>query len=289
MPGSGVELLIDDAKNFLKYMAFDPPVGPLYDYATFNIDTDLVTMTNTAAWCSAEDTNLLPFKVAGGKLIQWHGHADAVTSPLASIGYHENVIANLGEEETQSFFKLYMIPGAFNGGGIGCSNIDWLSVIQGWVENKVEPAAIIGARPAGGGYSFRTRPVCPYPQVSRYLGAGSIDDALNFRCAHPVPSSVSIKPKRIKINGRGTVKATLTLPVGYDARNFSQVAVTCEGAPGQKVKISKKGSVVKAKFNEVDLQNLTPGRDIIFTVTAIYEQGGQVLAFEGSESIRVVD
>ena len=28
----------------------------------------------------------------------------------------------------------------------------------------------------------RTRPLCPYPQVARYKGTGSIDDAANFTC-----------------------------------------------------------------------------------------------------------
>ena len=31
----------------------------------------------------------------------------------------------------------------------------------------------------------RTRPLCPYPQVARYTGTGSIDDAANFRCTLP--------------------------------------------------------------------------------------------------------
>jgi feruloyl esterase len=31
----------------------------------------------------------------------------------------------------------------------------------------------------------RTRPLCPYPQVAKYQGAGSIDDAANFTCAPP--------------------------------------------------------------------------------------------------------
>ena len=31
----------------------------------------------------------------------------------------------------------------------------------------------------------RTRPLCPYPQVARYTGSGSIDDAVNFACADP--------------------------------------------------------------------------------------------------------
>jgi feruloyl esterase len=28
----------------------------------------------------------------------------------------------------------------------------------------------------------RTRPLCPYPQVAKYKGNGSIDDAANFSC-----------------------------------------------------------------------------------------------------------
>jgi feruloyl esterase len=31
----------------------------------------------------------------------------------------------------------------------------------------------------------RTRPLCPYPQVARYSGTGSIDDAANFVCKAP--------------------------------------------------------------------------------------------------------
>jgi feruloyl esterase len=28
----------------------------------------------------------------------------------------------------------------------------------------------------------RSRPLCPYPQVARYKGTGSIDEAANFTC-----------------------------------------------------------------------------------------------------------
>jgi hypothetical protein len=31
----------------------------------------------------------------------------------------------------------------------------------------------------------RTRPLCPYPQIARYNGTGSIDDASHFRCSAP--------------------------------------------------------------------------------------------------------
>ena len=31
----------------------------------------------------------------------------------------------------------------------------------------------------------RTRPLCPYPQVAKYKGSGSIDDEANFTCSQP--------------------------------------------------------------------------------------------------------
>jgi feruloyl esterase len=35
------------------------------------------------------------------------------------------------------------------------------------------------------GQVTRSRPLCPYPQVARYRGQGSIDDAANFECKMP--------------------------------------------------------------------------------------------------------
>jgi len=35
------------------------------------------------------------------------------------------------------------------------------------------------------GKLVRTRPLCPYPQVARYSGSGSSDDAANFVCKAP--------------------------------------------------------------------------------------------------------
>jgi feruloyl esterase len=33
------------------------------------------------------------------------------------------------------------------------------------------------------GEPTRTRPLCPYPQVARWTGSGSTDEAGNFACA----------------------------------------------------------------------------------------------------------
>jgi feruloyl esterase len=46
-----------------------------------------------------------------------------------------------------------------------------------WVEQGTAPERIVATRPG------RTRPLCAYPQVARYRGTGSTDDAANFDCA----------------------------------------------------------------------------------------------------------
>jgi Tannase and feruloyl esterase len=33
--------------------------------------------------------------------------------------------------------------------------------------------------------TVRTRPLCPYPEVARHSGSGSIDEAANFSCRAP--------------------------------------------------------------------------------------------------------
>ncbi len=53
-----------------------------------------------------------------------------------------------------------------------------------WVEVEKVPDRIIGARVEDDVVKF-SRPHCPYPQVARYRGAGSQDDADNFECTVP--------------------------------------------------------------------------------------------------------
>jgi feruloyl esterase len=50
-----------------------------------------------------------------------------------------------------------------------------------WVEHGQAPDRIIASLNQGG-QTVRTRPLCPYPQVARWTGIGSTDDAANFVC-----------------------------------------------------------------------------------------------------------
>jgi len=63
------------------------------------------------------------------------------------------------------------------------------AALERWVEQGAAPDKIIATKykrdfNSSGGIA-RTRPLCPYPQVARYRGSGSIDDAANFVCRAP--------------------------------------------------------------------------------------------------------
>ena len=67
---------------------------------------------------------------------------------------------------------------------MGPGSFDALQPLMDWVEKGTAPAAIPASRTVQGKVE-RTRPLCAYPEVARYKGAGSIDDAANFACAKP--------------------------------------------------------------------------------------------------------
>lgn len=88
-----------------------------------------------------------------------------------------------GQNEADGFARLYMIPGMHHcSGGPGPNAFDMLAVLEAWVEKGVPPARVIASRVVDG-KPGRTRPLCPHPQVARYAGQGSIDDAASFACA----------------------------------------------------------------------------------------------------------
>jgi feruloyl esterase len=68
------------------------------------------------------------------------------------------------------------------GGGPGPSTFDAISAMEQWVEKGRAPEQMIASHSTEGKVD-RTRPVCPYPQVAKYKGSGSIDEAANFSCA----------------------------------------------------------------------------------------------------------
>ena len=69
-------------------------------------------------------------------------------------------------------------------GGPGPDRFDALTALERWVELGEAPARIVASRVADGAVD-RTRPLCPYPEVARWNGSGSTDEASNFACVPP--------------------------------------------------------------------------------------------------------
>jgi hypothetical protein len=120
--------------------------------------------------------------------------------------------------------------------GIGCDTFDLLTPIRMWVEKGIAPDEIVGSRVVNN-QTVRTRPLCPYPEVARYLGTGSIDDESNFVCVNTVPAKVEFSPEIVTLGKGKRFTATIRYPSGYNVHGFS--AVVCEGAKADRLTHSR--------------------------------------------------
>ena len=188
---SGVEKPGGSAIDFMRYSVFQDPD---YDLRSFDFDADWDLANNRVVGAdetlgsalNAVDPDLTAFKAAGGRLISYHGWADALIPGQYAVDYYDSVIEAMGGlAETTDFYRLFMAPGvAHCRGGPGPDRFDAVSALERWVEEGAAPDRLIAAKVVDGEVQ-RTRPLCPYPQVARYQGAGSVDDAASFACVDP--------------------------------------------------------------------------------------------------------
>jgi Tannase and feruloyl esterase len=167
-----------------------------WDFRAYNLDRDVkVADDSMGGRLNAVDPNLKSLRNRGGKLILYHGWNDPALAPMATVNYYQSVVSKMSQKETADFVRLYMVPGMQHcGGGPGPDSFGATPVapradsqhsmstaLESWVEQGTPPGKIIASKYAGD-RAARTRPLCPYPQVARYSGTGSTDDAANFKC-----------------------------------------------------------------------------------------------------------
>jgi len=176
---------------------------PHWDVRTLEPDRDLEYANQKLGFMNAIETNLTPFEKRGGKLLLYTGWGDSVVAPEDTVAYYEGVTKAMGgPERTRKFARLFMVPAMGHcGGGPGPNQFYAMGALEPWVELGKAPEKIIAvhstpatAGDAGSSPGNRTRPLCPYPQVARYRGSGSIDEAENFTCVNP-GAAATAKPK----------------------------------------------------------------------------------------------
>lgn len=153
---------------------------------------------------AAVSLNLRPFARHGGKLIISSSVNDGIFSGASIARWYRMMNRHMGGR-AHEFARLFMVPNMAHCGGGPATNdfaVNELNAITAWVEKGVAPDRIVAANhntsspfPAAGGlFDARvainfptggTRPLCPYPQISRYVGSGMTNDAANFVCVAP--------------------------------------------------------------------------------------------------------
>ena len=146
---------------------------------------------------ATDNPDLSAFKARGGKLIMYHGWSDNLIMPQGTVRYYDRM--RQAVESPDAFSRLYMVPGMGHCGGgsnvnefgqqasgqvAAAPKTDIFRALMAWSEKGQAPADITAARLENGAVQ-RTRPLCPYPQVAKYKGTGSTDDAANFVCSAP--------------------------------------------------------------------------------------------------------
>ncbi|MFA5495871.1 MAG: tannase/feruloyl esterase family alpha/beta hydrolase [Porticoccaceae bacterium] len=187
-------------------------------------EIDLTNQDHLDAWVAGQEKvqfglpfsgDLRKYQDNGGKLILWNGVSDPCCLDTKMNEYYHKVAENIGSvAKTDEFAKYYRIPGmAHCGGGTGPQDApdQMIRAMIDWVENGVEPAAIVAHRgadraklmfadPATGQVSGVLIPppqgvphdftLCPYPQVPTFdksmaNAEGAVHDAKNWSCRLP--------------------------------------------------------------------------------------------------------
>ena len=175
-------------QNTVFWNVLDQNGAPAFDFRTFTFPND-VNYTLNQVWGGetlysqqdADSPDLTAFMKNGGKWIAYQPTADPLPSAVDTIGYYNSVRALFGNDQTQDFFRLFMVPNAGHCLGTnpgGPTNIDPLTSLVNWVEQGVAPNQLIASTPT----STSSVPLCHFPLVAQYSGQGSTSNASSFNC-----------------------------------------------------------------------------------------------------------
>ncbi|TFZ06271.1 tannase/feruloyl esterase family alpha/beta hydrolase [Ramlibacter henchirensis] len=138
--------------------------------------------------------NLAPLAQRGAKMVLYHGVSDPVFSAEDTRQWYERLDRALGGR-AREFARYFPVPGMNHcSAGPAADQFDLLAPLVRWVEDGVPPQAVTASvrgegNPGGANAELpagwspqRTRPLCAYPTVARYMGIGSVEDASSFAC-----------------------------------------------------------------------------------------------------------
>lgn len=177
------------SEGFLQFMAFREDPGESFTSADFDFDRDPPRLDFMAALLNADTPDLQAFADAGGRMITWHGLADAVVPHGKTVDYFEALRATHGAE-LDAFNRLFLIPGMDHcglqpGPGIGQAGFDPLTALETWLETDVAPESLLTSHFGSDGRAEWSRPVCAWPAREKWDESGDWREASSFTCEAP--------------------------------------------------------------------------------------------------------
>jgi hypothetical protein len=144
--------------NIFKYLVFNDST---FDYSKYNFRNFEAETAYASSYLDATSTDYSEFKKRNGKIIFFHGWNDAALSANATIEHYNGILKN--DQDAQTYARLFLLPGVLHcGGGPGCDNVDWISLIIDWVEKSKAPDQIVASKTVGD--KVATKSIFAYPK-----------------------------------------------------------------------------------------------------------------------------
>ena len=180
-PGVTPANLLDPSSVVARHAT--PPEWPWWDFDINDVTTGKGDVMKGIT--DATDPDLTRFLLdRDGKLVLYHGWADALVVPQPTLRYYYDVVdrtfqGDLAAAKEQA--RLFMVPGMGHcRGGAGPDTWDRLRPLVDWVERDRGPDALIATHLTNGVVD-NERPVCAVPLQAVYTGpAGGKDDRANW-------------------------------------------------------------------------------------------------------------
>ena len=200
--------------KFVNSQVLDPAAGNIFMSPSRNIaglsNIDLdegykAIFATAAPYTESADTvitppgkdnpvNLAALRARGAKMLMYHGVGDGIFSALDTAAWWDRLNTAQGGRAAD-FARFFPVPGmAHCSGGPSTDRFDGLSALVKWVEQGDAPGQLLASARGPGNTAganadvpkdwspTRTRPLCAYPTVARYKGAGNVEDAASFSC-----------------------------------------------------------------------------------------------------------
>ena len=181
--------------------------GSGWSWQAFDIDRDM-PIVDAKLGADVNDAmrgSLAAFAARGGKLVIYHGLADALVPPAQTVAFYQRQARALGSDRLRRTARLFMVPGVEHcGGGTGPDTFnsaagglppppvagatdDLFAALIDWTAGGAAPEQVVATKITGTPQTVMfQRPVCAYPR--KVIHARDASMALDsFLCADPKP------------------------------------------------------------------------------------------------------